>query len=51
MMSLHNGEGTMYRRENDVVVTGLAAVSAAGIGANSLREVLRRGEPVLQPIP
>ena len=36
---------------NDIVVTGLAAISAAGVGVAPLRDVLRRGESMLQPVP
>jgi 3-oxoacyl-[acyl-carrier-protein] synthase II len=35
----------------DVVITGLAAISAAGVGTDLLREALKSGESRLQPIP
>lgn len=40
---------TSYSRE--IVVTGLAAISSAGVGLDPLREVLRTGESALRPIP
>lgn len=36
---------------NDVVITGLSAISAAGIGTDPLLEAVRRGESLLQPVP
>jgi 3-oxoacyl-(acyl-carrier-protein) synthase len=35
----------------DIAVTGLAAISAAGVGINPLREALARGESLLRPVP
>ncbi|MRR33789.1 beta-ketoacyl synthase [bacterium] len=35
----------------EIVVTGLAAISSAGVGLDPLREVLRTGESALRPIP
>jgi 3-oxoacyl-[acyl-carrier-protein] synthase II len=35
----------------DTVITGLAAISAAGVGIEPLREALERGESLLRPIP
>lgn len=37
--------------DNDIVITGLAAISAAGVGTDVLREALGRGESMLQPVP
>jgi 3-oxoacyl-[acyl-carrier-protein] synthase II len=37
--------------ENDIVVTGLAAISAAGVGTGPLLEALKLGESRLQPVP
>jgi len=39
------------RAENDIVITGLAAISAAGVGIDPLREALERGESLLKPVP
>lgn len=36
---------------NDIVITGLASISAAGVGLEPLREALRSGRPLLQPVP
>jgi len=36
---------------HDIVITGLAAISAAGVGIEPLREALERGESLLQPVP
>jgi 3-oxoacyl-[acyl-carrier-protein] synthase II len=36
---------------NDVVITGLSAISAAGIGTDPLLDAIRRGESLLQPVP
>jgi len=36
---------------SDVVVTGLAAISAAGVGTQSLLDSLKRGRSALQPVP
>jgi 3-oxoacyl-[acyl-carrier-protein] synthase II len=37
--------------DNDIVITGLAAISAAGVGTAALQEAMQRGESVLQPVP
>jgi 3-oxoacyl-[acyl-carrier-protein] synthase II len=36
---------------HDIVITGLAAISAAGVGIDPLRDALERGESLLQPVP
>jgi 3-oxoacyl-[acyl-carrier-protein] synthase II len=36
---------------SDTVITGLAAISAAGVGTEPLREALERGASLLRPIP
>jgi len=36
---------------NDIVITGLAAISAAGVGTASLHDAIKRAESLLQPIP
>lgn len=36
---------------NDIVISGMAAISAAGVGLDSLREALIRGESLLKPVP
>lgn len=41
----------MTTRKTDIAVTGLAAISATGVGTASLREALRRGESLLRPVP
>lgn len=41
----------MNKADQDIVITGLAAISAAGVGIEPLREALRRGESMLQPVP
>ncbi|KAF0219593.1 MAG: beta-ketoacyl [Geobacteraceae bacterium] len=41
----------MIKNMDDIVVTGQAAVSAAGVGLEPLREALRRGSSHLQPVP
>jgi 3-oxoacyl-(acyl-carrier-protein) synthase len=37
--------------DHDIVITGLAAISAAGVGTEPLREALERGDSCLQPVP
>jgi 3-oxoacyl-[acyl-carrier-protein] synthase II len=37
--------------KNDVVITGLAAISAAGVGAGALLEAITLGKSRLQPVP
>lgn len=41
----------MNSSKTDLVVTGLAAISAAGVGIDPLREALMKGESLLQPVP
>jgi len=41
----------MYQTSDDIVVTGLAAISSAGVGVERLRETLARGECRLGPAP
>ena len=41
----------METANNDVVITGLSAISAAGMGTGPLLEAVRRGESLLQPVP
>jgi 3-oxoacyl-[acyl-carrier-protein] synthase II len=41
----------MHAANNDIVITGLAVITAAGIGTDCLRTALRRGESLLQPVP
>jgi len=41
----------MTSSHTEIVVTGLAAISSAGVGLDPLREVLRTGESALRPIP
>ncbi len=41
----------MNPANNDIVVTGLAAISAAGVGTTPLKLALKRGESLLQPVP
>jgi 3-oxoacyl-(acyl-carrier-protein) synthase len=41
----------MNRNSDDMVVTGLAAISAAGVGLEPLGEALRNGRSLLQPVP
>ena len=41
----------MERNSCDIVVTGLAAISAAGVGLEPLRETLQSGECRLTPMP
>lgn len=41
----------MNPAKNHIVITGLAAISAAGVGTEALREAVKRGESLLQPIP
>lgn len=41
----------METSKNDVVITGLSAISAAGMGTDLLLEAVRRGESLLQPVP
>ena len=36
---------------HDTVITGLAAISTAGVGIDPLREALQRGNSLLQPVP
>ena len=36
---------------NDIVITGLAAISAGGVGIAQFRETLLRGESMLTPVP
>lgn len=36
---------------NDIVISGMAAISAAGVGLDRLREALCRGESLLKPVP
>ena len=36
---------------NEIVITGLAAISAAGVGTDALGEAVRHGESWLQPVP
>ncbi len=36
---------------NDIVITGLAAISAGGVGIGPFRETLARGESMLTPVP
>ena len=37
--------------KNDIVITGLSAISAAGVGTEPLLEALARGESLLKPVP
>ena len=41
----------MTERDNKIVVTGLAAISSAGVGTDPIREALRDGMSRLQPVP
>lgn len=41
----------MTSQRTEIVVTGLGAVSAAGVGIEPLRELLASGESALRPIP
>ena len=41
----------MNRQDNDIVITGLAAISAAGVGIDPLREAFERGKSMLQAVP
>jgi 3-oxoacyl-(acyl-carrier-protein) synthase len=41
----------MTTHHTDIVVTGLAAISSAGVGLDPLKEVLRTGQSALRPIP
>ncbi len=41
----------MIDRDNKIVVTGLAAISSAGVGTDPLREALQDGISRLQPVP
>lgn len=41
----------MKNNSDDMVITGLAAISAAGVGLQPLREALREGKPCLRPVP
>jgi len=42
---------TVNQAYHDTVVTGLAAISSAGVGIDPLREALQRGECLLKPVP
>src|SRR5512136_1845168 len=41
----------MHNAFNDIVITGLAAISAGGVGIGPLGETLARGESMLTPVP
>src|SRR5574340_1270819 len=41
----------MKNNSDDMVITGLAAISAAGVGLQPLREALGEGRPCLRPVP
>jgi len=41
----------MSESANDIVITGLAAISAGGVGIGPLRETLLRRESMLTPVP
>lgn len=41
----------MNTAKTDIVITGLSAISAAGVGTEALLEALRRGESLLKPVP
>jgi len=43
--------GAVHPAYHDTVVTGLAAISAAGVGIDPLREALRAGASLLKPVP
>jgi 3-oxoacyl-[acyl-carrier-protein] synthase II len=42
---------TSNRSSNDIVISGLAAISAAGVGVEALRAALESGESQLKPVP
>ena len=41
----------MSGANNDIVITGLAAISAGGVGIAQLRETLEQGKSMLTPVP
>lgn len=41
----------MIEANKDIVITGLAAISAGGVGIAQLRETLERGKSMLTPVP
>lgn len=41
----------MNEKDDQIVITGLAAISAAGVGTDALRNALCTGESLLQPVP
>ncbi|MGA2151040.1 MAG: beta-ketoacyl synthase N-terminal-like domain-containing protein, partial [Geobacteraceae bacterium] len=41
----------MSGANNDIVITGLAAISAGGVGIAQLRETLEQGKDMLTPVP